>query len=114
MSDCMRILIRRSRPRGDVSKDGTAHGWFFSSLLVVPDRAVGGSEEKVDRHLVVAEGQQDATKKQGAAVAKDQLFLGQDRGALRKRLAVLAHGLVQERQRPIDLSAKEDTGVSAE
>ena len=40
--------------------------------------------------------------------------LGQDRGAVRKRLAVLAHGLVQERQRPIGLSAQEDTGVPAE
>ncbi len=80
----------------------------------MPDRAVGGSEEKVDRNPVVAEGQQDAAKKQGAAVAKDQFFLGQDRGALRKRLAVLAHGLVQERHRPIGLSAKENTGVLAE
>ncbi len=29
----MRILILRSRPKGGVSKDGTAHGWFFSNLL---------------------------------------------------------------------------------
>ena len=29
----MRILILSSRPKGGVSKDETAHGWFFSSLL---------------------------------------------------------------------------------
>ena len=33
MFDYMRILILRSRPKDGVSKDGTAHGRFFSSLL---------------------------------------------------------------------------------